>query len=160
MAIYIGFSHEKWRFSIAMLVYQRVKTMNLGISVIKNYDLTNRHHRYRDNGWIWGWVKTSGTSQMWIGHLPYVLVWTAGCMRGMINSHIRRENIFNFKTFCVWSGQLLICGRLIVHWLSCLPSWSISVFCSSFQIVLANSFRLILTSHDLPRTFLSNVIKR
>ena len=33
MAIYSGFSHEKWWFSIAMLVYQRVRDFN-GFDVI------------------------------------------------------------------------------------------------------------------------------
>jgi len=30
MTIYSGFSHEKWSFSIAMLVYQRVVASRLG----------------------------------------------------------------------------------------------------------------------------------
>jgi hypothetical protein len=31
MTIYRGFTHEKWGFSIAMLVYQRVAPAEIGI---------------------------------------------------------------------------------------------------------------------------------
>ena len=48
MVIYSEFSHEKWQFSIAMLVYQRVNQQNIQIYPFTQQKLGLNRRTYGD----------------------------------------------------------------------------------------------------------------